>query len=133
MPSSAHILGAGGIGIAVAESLIHAGWQVTLVESNAAKLQAARECGMTLEGRPTRKPPVQDFASWQPPTNTPVLLCTKTFDNPAVLERLRSVQRLVPVQNGYDPRAAGAPDRSHRILRVHMRCRPCRGSCHACR
>jgi 2-dehydropantoate 2-reductase len=103
MGSKAHILGAGGIGIAVAESLIHAGWQVTLVESNPAKLEAARRDGMTLQGRPTRRPEVQDFAEWQPPADAPVLLCTKTFDNPAVLERLRSVQRLVPVQNGYDP------------------------------
>ena len=103
MPSAAHILGAGGIGIAVAESLIHAGWRVTLVESNPAKLHAAREHGMTLEGRPTRRPSMQDFASWQPPVDTPVLLCTKTFDNPAVLERLGSVRNLVPVQNGYDP------------------------------
>lgn len=103
MGSKAHILGAGGIGIAVAESLIHAGWQVTLVESNPAKLEAARRDGMTLQGRPTRRPEVQDFAEWQPPADAPVLLCTKTFDNPAVLERLRSMQRLVPVQNGYDP------------------------------
>ena len=42
MRNSAHILGAGGIGIAIAESLIHARWQVTLVESNPAKLEAAR-------------------------------------------------------------------------------------------
>jgi 2-dehydropantoate 2-reductase len=103
MRNSVHILGAGGIGIAVAESLIHAGWQVTLVESNPAKVHAARRDGMTVEGRPTRRPDVQDFAQWQPPADTPVLLCTKTFDNPAVLERLGSVQRLVPVQNGYDP------------------------------
>jgi len=104
MRRSAHILGAGGIGIAVAEGLIHAGWQVTLVESSPAKLEAARRDGMTLEGRPTRRPLVQDFQSWQPPADMPVLLCTKTFDNPAVLERLHSVERLVPVQNGYDPR-----------------------------
>jgi 2-dehydropantoate 2-reductase len=103
MRRSAHILGAGGIGIAVAESLMQAGWQVTLVESHPAKLEAARHEGVTLEGRPTRRPDVQEFRSWHPPADTPVLLCTKTFDNPAVLDRFRSVDRLVPVQNGYDP------------------------------
>jgi len=103
MRRSAHILGAGGIGIAVAESLVHAGWQVTLVESNPTKLEAALRDGMKVEGRPARRLDVQHFGSWQPPMDATVLLCTKTFDNPAVLERLRSVRRLVPVQNGYDP------------------------------
>jgi 2-dehydropantoate 2-reductase len=122
MRNSAHILGAGGIGIAVAESLIHAGWQVTLVESNPAKVRAARRDGMTLEGRPTRRPEVQDFAQWQPPTDTPVLLCTKTFDNPAVLERLGSVQRLVPVQNGYDPLLERQPHPSEAIASFVSMC-----------
>jgi 2-dehydropantoate 2-reductase len=48
------------------------------------------------------KLPFVGFADWQPPTHAVILLCTKTYDNRAVLARLTATHRLVPVQNGYD-------------------------------
>jgi len=48
------------------------------------------------------KLPFVAFPDWQPPTDAVILLCTKTYDNPTVLARLKTTRRLVPVQNGYD-------------------------------
>jgi 2-dehydropantoate 2-reductase len=47
--------------------------------------------------------PFVAFDAWRPAANTVVLLCTKTFDNAAVLARLPATPLLVPIQNGYDP------------------------------
>ena len=55
MNSSAHILGAGGIGIAAATCLVRAGWDVTMVESNPSKVAAGRREGMMLDGQPTQR------------------------------------------------------------------------------
>ena len=41
-------------------------------------------------------------SGWTPPESAILLLCTKTYDNPAVLARLPRRERLVPVQNGFD-------------------------------
>jgi 2-dehydropantoate 2-reductase len=43
---------------------------------------------------------------WRPRPGGWVLLCTKCYDNPAVLDRLTEPVRLVPIQNGFDPRVA---------------------------
>ena len=52
MKSSAHIIGAGGIGIAAAACLVRAGWGVTMIESNPEKVAAGRRKEMTLDGEP---------------------------------------------------------------------------------
>jgi len=103
MNTSAHILGAGGIGIAVATCLVRAGWDVTLIESNPAKVAAGRRDGMMLDGQPTQRVTFVSFDQWSPPADTTVLLCTKTFDNTAILHRIADATTLLPIQNGYDP------------------------------
>ncbi|PTR16017.1 ketopantoate reductase [Nitrosospira sp. Nsp2] len=102
MKSSAHIIGAGGIGIAAAACLIRAGWDVTMIESNPRKLSAGRRDEMTLDGQPIQGAHFIHFDEWVPPTDKVVLLCTKTFDNAPVLQRIANTQALVPIQNGYD-------------------------------
>ena len=104
MNTSAHILGAGGIGIAVAVCLVRAGWDVTMVESNPAKVAAGRRDGMMLDGQPTQRVSFVPFDQWRPPPDTTVALCTKTFDNVAILQRITDTTMLLPIQNGYDPR-----------------------------
>ncbi|MCE9620012.1 MAG: ketopantoate reductase family protein [Planctomycetes bacterium] len=84
-------------------SLARAGWEVTLVESNAAKVAAGRRDGMSLEGFPAQPARFENFDEWSAPAETPVLLCVKTFDNAAVLRRIPDSRFLVPIQNGYDP------------------------------
>lgn len=98
-----HIVGAGGIGVAIAVSLSRAGYRVTLVEANPVKISAAREQGIRVVGSAPEQLPVIMFDEWQPPTTEPVILCTKTYDNPAVLARLAPNVPLIPVQNGFDP------------------------------
>jgi 2-dehydropantoate 2-reductase len=100
---TAHILGAGGIGIAAATCLVRAGWSVTMVDANAAKVAAGRAAGMVLDDQPPIRVDFVNFDSWSPPAGASVLLCTKTFDNAAILARLPQDQALLPIQNGFEP------------------------------
>jgi 2-dehydropantoate 2-reductase len=102
MKSSAHIIGAGGIGIAAAACLIRAGWDVTMIESNPRKIIAGRRNEMMLDGQPILGARFIHFDEWVPPTDKVVLLCTKTFDNAPVLQRIADIRPLMPIQNGYD-------------------------------
>lgn len=102
MKSSAHIIGAGGIGIAAAACLVRAGWNVTMIESNPEKVAAGRRNEMMLNDRPIHGIHFVSFDEWMPPKDEVVLLCTKTFDNAPILQRIANTQTLVPIQNGYD-------------------------------
>ncbi len=102
MKSSAQIIGAGGIGIAAASCLVQAGWEVTMIESNSAKVDAGRRNEMMLDGQPIHGVYFVHFDEWMPPTDQVVLLCTKTFDNAPILQRIVNTQTLLPIQNGYD-------------------------------
>src|SRR5262245_33548208 len=102
MKTGVHVVGAGGIGVVLAWSLARAGRDVTLVERRADKIAAGQADGIVVAGQAPVRLPLVAFADWQPPADTVILLCTKTYDNPAVLARLKTTRRLVPVQNGYD-------------------------------
>jgi 2-dehydropantoate 2-reductase len=99
-----HILGAGGIGVALAWCLVRHGREVTLVDAHAGKVESGRKEGLTVAGHGTEHPAFVAFSDWAPPQDGVVLLCTKTYDNPAVLARLSDPSCLVPVQNGFDPK-----------------------------
>jgi 2-dehydropantoate 2-reductase len=98
-----HILGAGGIGAVLAWGLAHEGYSVVLVEAHPGKVTAGQKDGVTVVGRGAQLVPFMAFEEWTPPDEGFVLLCTKTYDNPAVLARLSDNTFLVPVQNGFDP------------------------------
>ena len=102
MKTKVHVVGAGGIGVVLAWSLARAGWDVTLVECRADKIASGGADGLVVAGHAPVKLPFLAFADWQPPAGVVILLCTKTYDSPAVLARLKTTHRLVPVQNGYD-------------------------------
>ena len=102
MEPRVHVVGVGGIGVVLAWSLARAGWDVTVVECCPDKIAAGRADGIVVAGQAPVKLPFVAFADWQPPTDAVILLCTKTYDNPTVLARLKTTRRLVPVQNGYD-------------------------------
>jgi 2-dehydropantoate 2-reductase len=74
-----------------------------MVDANTAKVASGRRDGMRIHGGPAMPVPFVAFDAWEPAANTVVLLCTKTFDNAAVLARLPASPLLVPIQNGYDP------------------------------
>ena len=102
MKPRVHVVGVGGIGVVLAWSLAHAGWDVTLVERSPEKIASGQADGLVVAGHAPVQLPLVAFADWQPPTDAVILLCTKTYDNPTVLARLKTTRRLVPVQNGYD-------------------------------
>jgi 2-dehydropantoate 2-reductase len=102
MKRQVHVVGAGGIGVVLAWSLARADWDVTLVERRPDKIAAGRADGLVVAGQAPARLPFVAFADWEPPADAVILLCTKTYDNPAVLARLKTTHRLVPVQNGYD-------------------------------
>jgi 2-dehydropantoate 2-reductase len=98
-----HVVGAGGIGVALAWCLARAGGVVTLVDAHPGKIATGQAAGVTVVGHPTYRLPFVRFDDWTPPADGWVLLCTKTYDNSTVLSRLRDTAHLVPVQNGFDP------------------------------
>lgn len=100
------IVGAGGIGCAVGYALRAAGVAVTVVEANPAKVDAGRRDGLRVDGRPAVAAEFVPFPEWQPAARATVLLCTKCYDNAAVLAKLPPTAALVPIQNGFDPQLA---------------------------
>lgn len=100
-----HVVGAGGIGVTLAWCLARAGRRVIVVEANPEKVAAGQRDGLTVVGHPSCRVPFVSFEDWSPPPTeqTLVLLCTKTYDNLAILARLPAAARIVPVQNGFDP------------------------------
>ena len=102
MNHTAHILGAGGIGIAAGVCLARAGWNVTMVDSNAKKIEAGKRDGMSVDSQIETRAQFVVFHEWAPPTNEIILLCVKTFDNAPVLQRIANMEYVVPIQNGFD-------------------------------
>jgi 2-dehydropantoate 2-reductase len=98
-----HIVGAGGIGCAVGQTLLRAGAPVVFVEASAEKVARGRLDGVRVGRGPALPATFVPFADWSPPAGAVVLLCTKCPANAAVLARLPDSARLVPIQNGVDP------------------------------
>jgi 2-dehydropantoate 2-reductase len=98
-----HIIGAGGIGCAVGHALSAAGVAVTFVDADPDKVRWGREHGVAVDRRPSRPADFRLFEDWQPPPGALLLLCTKCYDNAAVLARVPAGARLLPIQNGFDP------------------------------
>ena len=95
------VIGAGGIGVALGGAL--AGWNVTMVDINEAKLEAGRRYGIEINGVKESNLHFMPFAEWTSADRAILLLCTKTYDNPVVLARIPLRHLLVPIQNGFDP------------------------------
>lgn len=100
--SSVTIVGAGGIGCAVGHGLASGGWDVLMVETNAAKVEHGLAHGISIEGIGIQAARFTRFDDWKPESNDLILLCTKCFDNAAVLDRLQDTALVIPIQNGFD-------------------------------
>jgi 2-dehydropantoate 2-reductase len=96
------VVGAGGIGCAIGYALCAAGVEVTFIETDADKVLWGREHGVAVDGRPPLSAAFQQFDDWTPIHGATVFLCTKCYDNAAVLARLPTDVTLVPIQNGFD-------------------------------
>lgn len=98
-----HIVGIGGIGAVVGWALAQMGYAVVLIDNHPGKVAEGRKNGITLIGLGMQHISIVAFDDWVPPDEGFILLCTKTYDNPAVLARLSNDAFLVPIQNGFDP------------------------------
>ena len=96
------IVGAGGIGCALADALLTAGWPVTMVESDRTKVDWCTQHGIGYEDGTAHDVAIVPFDEWTPPESGLVLLSIKCFDNAKVLEKLPDTVELIPVQNGFD-------------------------------
>jgi 2-dehydropantoate 2-reductase len=99
---AACIVGAGGIGCAVGHALCSAGWDVTFVDANTDKVLWGRANGVCIDGHGSRSASFVTFDQWEPDSRQLTLLCTKCYDNEAVLNRLPRNAPLLPIQNGFD-------------------------------
>ena len=119
-----HIVGAGGIGCAVGYALSVAGVAVTFVEADPEKVAWGREHGVGLHQGTIQRATFGPFAEWRPPRGVPVLLCTKCYDNAAVLARLPEDADLIPIQNGFDPALQARPPHVEGIASFVSECLP---------
>jgi 2-dehydropantoate 2-reductase len=97
------VIGAGGIGCVLGYWCLAQGLDVLWIEIDQGKIESGNRSGVYLDGHPPRRARFIHFQEWQPNPRATILLCTKCYDNRAVLERLGDTGRLVPVQNGFDP------------------------------
>lgn len=100
--NAVHVVGAGGIGCALGYALRAGGVPVTFIESNSDKVAYGQSNGVEVAGQPPMPVEFVSFSEWSPPDDAIILLCTKCYDNAAVIARLPATARLVPVQNGFD-------------------------------
>ena len=108
--------------------LARAGWDVTMVDANQEKIDAGRRDGLSVDGVNERGVRFSGFSDWTPPEDALLLLCTKTFDNDAVLARLPQRDLLLPVQNGFDPALSASSHPCEGIASFVSQCEPDRPS-----
>jgi 2-dehydropantoate 2-reductase len=119
-----HVVGAGGIGCAVGHALCAAGARVTFIDADRAKVQWGQRCGVAVDRRPALRADFVPFAEWEAPAGATVLLCTKCYDNAAVLARVPASANLVPIQNGFDPDLQSRPAHVEGIASFVSECDP---------
>ncbi|HZT80441.1 MAG TPA: ketopantoate reductase C-terminal domain-containing protein [Gemmataceae bacterium] len=117
------VVGAGGIGCAVGYCLAAAGVRVTFVDADPDKVRDGRRHGVRVDRLPPQPAAFVPFADWSPAADDVVLLCTKCYDNAAVLARLPASVALLPIQNGFDP-ALAAPGGAEGIASFVSECLP---------
>ncbi len=97
------IVGAGGIGCAIGYALRMANVPATFIEANRQKIASGVRSELQIDDRPPLEADFIPFDDWQPIPGSWIFLCTKCYDNAAVLAKLTVPVRLVPIQNGFDP------------------------------
>jgi 2-dehydropantoate 2-reductase len=105
-PKEVVIVGAGGIGCALGHVLCAGGVDVIFIETDPRKLEWGRRNGVAVDQKLPRPATFVHFEDWQPSSNDLILLCTKCYDNHALLERVPCSVELIPIQNGFDAELA---------------------------
>lgn len=97
-----YIVGAGGIGVVLGWCLQASGVHVTMVENVEDKVKVGRKTGLGIAGHDNQYPDWVLFDEWHVPDDAIIILCTKTYNNDVVLQKLGRDSLLIPVQNGFD-------------------------------
>jgi 2-dehydropantoate 2-reductase len=123
-PGTLFVVGAGGIGCAVGYALRAAGRPVTFVDADAEKVACGRANGVRVDSQPSLPADFISFENWSPGAGDAVVLCTKCYNNAAVLARLPAGVRLIPIQNGFDPAVAAHGEALEGIASFVSECYP---------
>src|SRR5215207_2517519 len=118
------IVGAGGIGVAVGYALRSADIPVTFVDADAAKVAYGRRHGVAVDRRPPLPGDFVHFDDWHPAPGAAVWLCTKCYNNAAVLARVPDSCTLLPIQNGFDPQLDEREHAAEGIASFVSECQP---------
>jgi 2-dehydropantoate 2-reductase len=121
---SLYVVGAGGIGCAVGYVLRGAGARVIFVDVDEDKVRWGRSHGVGIDRREPRPAEFLTFEEWEPAPGATVLLCTKCYDNRAVLSRLAGGVNLIPIQNGFDGALEAGPGALEGIASFVSECYP---------
>ncbi|MEX0695403.1 MAG: 2-dehydropantoate 2-reductase N-terminal domain-containing protein, partial [Rhodospirillales bacterium] len=100
--SKVYVIGAGGIGCAVGYALLQAGIEVVFVEISKDKIEWGNRHGVKVDDRNALPATFIDFENCELSDDSTVILCTKCYDNAAVLQRIQGASRIIPIQNGFD-------------------------------
>jgi 2-dehydropantoate 2-reductase len=119
-----YIVGAGGIGCAVGYALRAGGGEPVFVDADRAKIRWGQAHGVAVDRRPPLEASFVDFDDWQPEAGATVVLCTKCYDNAAVLARVPAGVNLLPIQNGFDAALRPGPDDLEGIASFISECYP---------
>ena len=119
-----YVIGAGGIGCAVGYALAAAGASVVFVDADPEKVRWGNRHGVQVERRPPLPALFRTFSDWEPAPGAILFLCTKCYDNAAVLARLSVPVNLIPVQNGFDPALEAHGHRLEGIASFVSECYP---------
>jgi len=118
------IVGAGGIGCAVGYALRAAGVPITFVDADAVKVEYGRAHGVAVDRRPPLPTGFVLFDDWRPWPGAAIWLCTKCYDNAAVLARVSDFCTILPIQNGFDPQLDARAHAAEGIASFVSECRP---------
>ena len=93
-----HVIGAGGIGLAIATSLYKAGKQVLLIENNPEKIAFCKAHGAIVD-KQSFPINIEAFENWAPCPNVVNILCVKCYNNNEILKRTNDQSLLFPKQH----------------------------------
>jgi len=97
---------------------------LVLVDANPDKVRWGKANGLVLGNRSPQPVSLVHFDDWHPEAGATVMLCTKCYDNAAVLARLPAQATLIPIQNGFDPALQPGPDEVEGIASFVSECHP---------